>query len=198
MAVDEWLLRSGSEHPLLRIYEWQGDWVSLGYFQSLGEARSIFGEEPQYVRRWTGGGIVDHRSDTTYTLIIPRNVEVARLRGADSYCAIHQAVADCLGKQGVSCALTGEDSSSQSKACFQKPVRWDLVAPDGRKLAGAGQRRSREGVLHQGSVAGPPRVLKGLENSLAKDVQERSFDQVEELDNYVGKYSSDDWLSRIP
>ena len=33
MAVDECLLEELGEVPVLRIYDWAGDWVSLGYFQ---------------------------------------------------------------------------------------------------------------------------------------------------------------------
>jgi len=70
MAVDEWLTSQTAEGPILRIYDWDGDWVSLGYFQSLAEAQRLFGNEVSYVRRWTGGGIVDpkglylHAGDT--------------------------------------------------------------------------------------------------------------------------------------
>ena len=31
MAVDEWLTTQTAEGPILRIYDWDGDWVSLGY-----------------------------------------------------------------------------------------------------------------------------------------------------------------------
>ena len=39
-----------------------------------------------------------------------------------------------------------------SDFCFQQPVRYDLVDELGNKLAGAGQRRGKQGLLHQGSV----------------------------------------------
>ena len=36
--------------------------------------------------------------------------------------------------------------------CFVSPSRFDLVAPSGSKYAGAAQRRTRCGILHQGSI----------------------------------------------
>ncbi|MFT6596439.1 MAG: lipoate-protein ligase A, partial [Akkermansiaceae bacterium] len=50
MAVDEWLIQSVGEVPFLRIYSWDGDWVSLGYFQSLVDAKELFGKVSQLVR----------------------------------------------------------------------------------------------------------------------------------------------------
>ena len=105
MAIDEWLMRSVGETAVLRLYFWKGDWVSLGYFQSLAKARQIFGGEPNYVRRWTGGGIVDHRQDLNYTLAIPRSHPLARKRGSDSYCAIHGEIARCLAQGGIVLSL---------------------------------------------------------------------------------------------
>ena len=36
--------------------------------------------------------------------------------------------------------------------CFTAPSRFDVVADDGAKYAGAAQRRTRNGILHQGSI----------------------------------------------
>jgi lipoate-protein ligase A len=198
MATDEWLFRQGGEEPLLRLYEWAGDWVSLGYFQSLSEARVIFGGDLKYVRRWTGGGIVDHRADSTYTLVIPRSEELAGSRGSESYCAIHKAVAACLQGGGQACDLATEDSKSDSKACFERPVQWDLLATGGGKLAGAGQRRGREGILHQGSVAAPMEILAGLAACLAGEFEEVEFFNMSGLDELVRRYEQDEWLMRVP
>ena len=41
MAVDEVLFETLGDHPLLRFYDWDGGWVSLGYFQNLAEARPV-------------------------------------------------------------------------------------------------------------------------------------------------------------
>ena len=99
-------MKSGVKFPILRFYEWEGDWVSLGYFQSLKEARGAWGEGLSYVRRWTGGGIVDHRYDATYSLVIPGAEPLARLRGGESYCLIHRALQGVLLDGGV--ALFGD------------------------------------------------------------------------------------------
>jgi lipoate-protein ligase A len=85
-------------------------------------------------------------------------------------------------------------------ACFEKPVAWDLVDRQGRKLAGAGQRRTRRGLLHQGSVVvpGAPRSLfDDFARHLANEVEiVRRAPSGEELAALVEKFESRAWLER--
>jgi lipoate-protein ligase A len=153
MAVDEWLLETVTL-PVLRVYRWKGEWASLGYFGQLASARTVF-PGVSLVRRWTGGGMVDHRADWTYTLAIPQSERLAISRGAGSYREIHEILAKVLEREGVESSLSGGSEETGDALCFANPVTYDLLGPHGTKLAGAGQRRSRQGLLHQGSVAMP-------------------------------------------
>jgi lipoate-protein ligase A len=150
MAVDEWLLERAA-NPVLRIYRWDGDWGSVGYFGKLEEAKAqLSGLE--LVRRWTGGGIVDHRADWTYSLIVPRGCEVARMKGGESYRAIHEILLRVLRAEGADPGLSPSKGKSGG-LCFENPVEFDVMDSAGDKLAGAAQRRGKLGLLHQGSVA---------------------------------------------
>ncbi|QSR84243.1 biotin/lipoate A/B protein ligase family protein [Methylacidimicrobium sp. B4] len=149
MAVDEALLRS-SPHPLLRIYEWEEDAVSIGYFQPWEEAPA----GRPFVRRWTGGGLVDHAADLTYTVIVPRSHPVAHLSTLDAYRLFHAAVCQALLSLGCSAELATESDGGPSTRCFARPVRFDVMR-EGKKVAGGAQRRTREGLLHQGSILWP-------------------------------------------
>ncbi|GAA5121508.1 hypothetical protein GCM10023212_16860 [Luteolibacter yonseiensis] len=151
MAVDEWLLET-ARSPVLRVYEWSGDWASVGYFGRIAEARVAF-PGVDIVRRWTGGGMVDHRADWTYTLVAPQGEPLAGWRGAESYRRIHAVLAEVLTAEGIPARLGSGEGETGAALCFENPVNHDLLGADGRKLAGAGQRRSRTGLLHQGSVA---------------------------------------------
>ena len=193
MAIDEWLMTQLGEVPILRQYQWSGDWVSLGYFQSLRAAKMIFGSASKYVRRWTGGGVVDHRDDTTYSLMIPRSGQLASIVGSESYRQIHVSLARCLLDQGHSCELVSRDYAINSVVCFEKPVEWDLVC-QGKKIAGAGQRRTRQGILHQGSVAVQSPDLTKLAGYLAKEVVAWT-PQIEGGLN--PRYLSDAWTDRV-
>ncbi len=149
MAVDEALLRS-SPVPLLRIYAWEEAAVSIGYFQRWAEV-------PQgrpFVRRWTGGGLVDHAADLTYTAIVPRSHPVARLSTLEVYRLFHTAVCLALQSIGVSAQLAAESEAEPSARCFARPVRFDVMMA-GKKIAGGAQRHAREGLLHQGSILWP-------------------------------------------
>ena len=152
MAVDEWLLETASR-PVLRVYDWAGDWGSLGYFGKLEAARASL-PEVCWVRRWTGGGTVDHRADWTYTLVAPQNEPLVRWRGAESYRRIHEALVATLVDEGRMARLSTGTEETGAALCFENPVNHDVLDAAGAKLAGAGQRRSRQGLLHQGSVAG--------------------------------------------
>jgi lipoate-protein ligase A len=168
MAVDEWLLET-AEMPVLRVYDWAGDWASIGYFGKLAAARaSIPGVE--WVRRWTGGGTVDHRAGWTYTLVAPQGEPLASWRGAESYRRIHARLAETLVSEGIVAHLSTGTEETGAALCFENPVGHDLLGADGQKLAGAGQRRSRQGLLHQGSVAvvaGDEAVSRGRAEDLA-------------------------------
>ena len=148
MAVDETLLREVRE-PVLRIYEWDVAAVSLGYFQP----HALAGERP-FIRRYTGGGLVDHAHDATYTLVLPRAHPWMELSAPESYCHIHRGVQAALAACGIESELTPQAHAVESEACFMKPVKFDIVAGTG-KLSGAAQRRTREGLLHQGSILLP-------------------------------------------
>jgi lipoyl(octanoyl) transferase len=148
MAVDEALLREVRE-PVLRIYEWNVPAVSLGYFQHA----ALAGKRP-FIRRYTGGGLVDHARDVTYTLVLPRAHPWMELSMPESYCLIHEGVQAVLTACGIASQMTPAAPAIESEACFAKPVRFDLVA-GAQKLSGAAQRRTREGLLHQGSILLP-------------------------------------------
>lgn len=199
MAVDEWLLGS-REKPLLRIYGWDGKWGSLGYFGNLQEARdSMPGLE--WVRRWTGGGTVDHSEDWTYSLIVPKGHVVAELKGGESYRQIHEVLVRVLRDEvGAVSLSTGGGEGSGS--CFENPVEHDVEDGTGTKLAGAAQRRGKFGLLHQGSVlcAGGDSRLRGeiFTESLAKSWSEEEIfvDERRVAELVKRKYGAQNWLER--
>ncbi len=199
MAVDEWLLETTAV-PVLRIYQWLGDWASIGYFGKMAEARAAF-SGADWVRRWTGGGIVDHRADWTYTIVAPSSEPLANWRGAESYQRIHAALAAALRAEGITARLSNGAEETGAAACFKNPVNHDLIDSDRGKLAGAGQRRSRQGLLHQGSVAGReifPQRGKNFSDQLARKWEQFSFqpDPEDLARRTAARYSRPEWTER--
>jgi lipoyl(octanoyl) transferase len=203
MAVDEWLLET-ADTPVLRVYPWEGAWGSLGYFGKIAEARACFREIP-WVRRWTGGGLVDHRADWTYTVVAPQREALARARGAESYRSIHLALVGALRANGISTRLSAGNDETGAMLCFENPVSFDLLDQAGKKLAGAGQRRSKQGLLHQGSVSltleAPEKsrcLAESLATQLAVDWQEIALDpNPEDLARRVAaRYAREEWTTR--
>ena len=86
--------------------------------------------------------------------------------------------------------------------CFESAVEYDVEDGVGRKVAGAGQRRGREGLLHQGSVRnmggdGVGRVnvfAERLANVWAVEDVVVDEDVVGEL--VAGRYGMRGWLER--
>jgi len=170
MAVDESLLLH-IQDPVLRIYQWDCPAVSIGYFQPA----AIVPAGRPFVRRYTGGGLVDHACDLTYTLVLPREHPIAQAGTSASYCAIHRAISVALHDAGIPNALTPVALEGDPSACFAKPVAHDIIhPPTGRKLAGAAQRRNRHGVLHQGSILHPEPGVRPPECLVEKIITEVS------------------------
>ena len=166
MAVDEALLRH-VQTPLLRIYGWEMACVSIGYFQKAAVAPS----DRPFVRRYTGGGLVEHGWDLTYTLVLPADHPLTTAGTLPSYRSIHQAVAHALQECGVECRLATAEPQKDDPSCFLKPVPADVLDSSGNKLAGAAQRRTKQGCLHQGSILLPVEIPGNLPEKLAQSIQ---------------------------
>ena len=167
MAIDESLLRH-VQSPVLRIYAWDQPCVSIGYFQKSQVAPA---DRPM-VRRFTGGGLVEHGKDLTYTLVLPPTHPLTTSGTLASYQKIHSAISAALQKSGVPCQLATAHPKQDDPACFLKPVPADILNPQGNKLAGAAQRRTKQGCLHQGSILLPQTIPALLPDLLPSSLAE--------------------------
>jgi lipoate-protein ligase A len=149
MAIDEVLLTT-ARPAILRFYRWNAPSVSFGYFVRFAEAREIAGNRA-VVRRWTGGGIVPHGEDLTYSIMIGSKDDAFALPSKIIYQRVHLALGDALRENGIVAVLTETRAPKVSDACFANPVVSDVIE-SGHKIAGAAQRKTRSGLLHQGSI----------------------------------------------
>jgi lipoyl(octanoyl) transferase len=150
MALDEALLEI-THRPLLRVYRWAEPTVSFGYSLPVAPVRERFPALP-CVRRWTGGGIVEHFDDWTFALLVPSSEPLASERPVRAYQLIHSSVAAALSKIGCAARLAAPLDCANGLACFTFPSLHDVVGAGDRKLCGGAQRRTRRGFLHQGSI----------------------------------------------
>lgn len=163
MAIDEALVRR-MESPLLRCYQWGAPEITLGFFTPISQVASR--TEP-VTRRWTGGGLVEHGEDLTFSLIIPRSFLSRECRAADRYRSIHEALVAALrdiGTDWFEAQPSPSENRTMSGHCFHSPVSWDVIdTRNGAKIVGGAQRLLRSGLLHQGS-ARLPASLRGLDH----------------------------------
>jgi lipoate-protein ligase A len=149
MAIDEALLQSATI-PSLRLYRWDHPALSFGYFGKFGDV-TIHANERDLVRRWTGGGIVLHGDDLTYSIVIPAGDTAFAHSTMLIYERVHEAIQKALIASGKRAELAKEQSAKISESCFANPVRADVLV-NGEKVAGAAQRKTRAGLLQQGSI----------------------------------------------
>jgi len=207
MAIDEVLLENIAELgcPLIRIYDWDRPAVSIGYSQDYEAA-----PEKGYsiVRRKTGGGVVFHTNDLTYTAVIPPDDAICSLNRNESYRIFHEALLQAFEIMGIPAKLHHEkleDVDRRVMKCFVSPAKFDIISNTG-KHAGAAQRRGRTGLLHQGSILMDdlPCSKPGLTTALIRalqikfNIEFKSFKPDDSLlksasELVQNKYDTDEW-----
>jgi lipoate-protein ligase A len=152
MAVDAALLESAAslEAPVLRFYAWKEPAATFGYSQDAGAVAAMTPLRP-LVRRPTGGGLVPHDADWTYSLVVPVCDPWYALNAKESYQRVHEWMRDAFAATRVGTELSPCCAKEAPGRCFAGPERHDLMFA-GRKIAGAAQRRTRNGLLIQGSI----------------------------------------------
>ena len=199
MAIDEALL-SDAAVPVLRFYRWRRSSLSFGYFGHYAEvAGQANGRD--IVRRWTGGGIVPHGDDVTYSVIIPALHPLFERSSPEIYSALHDAIRRALDANGLTTTLATSAAPKISENCFANAVRADVMS-GARKIAGAAHRRTRTGLLHQGSIQ-QPNLPDRFRNDLAQmlcDAGEQKTLSPELLERAQriaqAKYGTAEWMKR--
>lgn len=209
MALDEALLESAPEtnRPVLRFYGWKQRAASFGYFQKISEIERATRLRP-LVRRPTGGGLVPHDNDWTYSVVVPPGHAWYGLRAAASYERMHRWIQSALTTLEVTTELAPIGRNEVPGQCFAGYEKSDLLW-FGKKIAGAAQRRTRNGLLIQGSIQPQPSGLARAQwQSVMCSSAERealvSWEQFEPLPELLNvaaklvaeKYSRDEYNRR--
>ena len=155
MAWDESLLESAPQlgRPVLRFYGWKELAATFGYFQKFAEVEHMTQLRPM-IRRPTGGGLVPHDADWTYSLAFPHGDPWHKLRAVESYRRVHEWVQAAFQRLGTVTELAPGCRKEAPGQCFIRAEQFDVLLAS-RKIAGAAQRRTRDGLLIQGSIQPP-------------------------------------------
>lgn len=164
MELDQRLLNEIQPHtpPLLHLYDWKAPSATYGYFTNPADFLSLQAIHSQgltLARRPTGGGIIFHLYDFAFSLIMPITYSEVTLNTLDNYHFVNGYVAKAiqlfsggtLTTQLLPTEMPSLDSSSQH-FCMAKPTKYDIIV-EGRKVGGGAQRRTKQGLLHQGSIS---------------------------------------------
>lgn len=208
MAVDEYLTqtleandRSKAQQKkvqgVLRTYDWAEPVISFGYFDRVKAVREGYPAMP-LMRRWTGGGRVEHRGDFPFSLVIPGNFSPGNVRKI--YHWIHSRVLQALQEVKISGDLKSGNESGAD--CFQSPVESDIIlTPTGekeKKIVGGAMRRLRHGILYQGTIQ-QVALPQGFAAILAKhigciDTWESPLDEENIASLVTDRYGKSEWL----
>ncbi len=163
MAVDEALLNTyeeGSSKPILRIYGWRKAAFSFGYSQDpaalfhldLCEQKGV-----PVVRRPTGGGIIFHNDDVTYSIIISQGDLQENLNVKGALRKITLFLTRAYQDLGVRACFAIESGKKVKQLhaiadfCFSRNEDYDILIK-GKKIGGNAQKRKKRLILQHGSI----------------------------------------------
>jgi lipoate-protein ligase A len=164
MRLDGELLEKADlfPRPILHLYDWSGDSATHGYFTDPCEFLNVENAKKlglSLARRPTGGGIVFHIWDMAFSVLVPSHCPEFSTHTLQNYAFINHAVLAAIKEfldPSPSLSLTSDDFSPLDSDCMHfcmaKPTQYDVMW-EGRKLAGAAQRKTKKGFLHQGTIA---------------------------------------------
>ncbi len=213
MAVDEALARSRPEEFCLRFFRWKGVGATFGYAQRIREVEKALppGVETSFTRRPTGGGIVPHFNDLTFSCIYP---DKGVLSPAIHYQRLHSAIQAALCEAGWEARLSDSEGGHAphgpegASRCFEKPVALDVLSGNSKILGGA-IRRYGNTVLYQGSLQIPgvrdraPELEELIQRHLGAEwglqwTAQALADSIQaEASTLENRYRSAEWIRKI-
>jgi lipoate---protein ligase len=160
MSKDAALLQELSEDPILHLYDWKEPSVTFGHF--IQPEKHIHLETAQELgislaKRPTGGGIVFHIWDYAFSFLMPATHPFFSDKPLENYRFVNEIVLGVMEEYlsftaniiPESFPIFAEDCQN---FCMARPTQYDVVYQQ-KKIAGAAQRRTKKGYLHQGTIS---------------------------------------------
>jgi len=166
----------------VRLYRWFPSTLSLGYGNDPDVVDWEFCEEwnVDVTRRPTGGGAIYHDTagDVAYSIVAPADEVPSDV--TDCYREFLRPVLAAFEAVGVDVDFAEEGKPGLwDPACYLLPLdpAHDLVGPDGRKIAGNAQYRTRDAVVQHGSLTFDVNAERHLDCFADPPVTPEAFEQ---------------------
>jgi len=173
MAIDEALFRCfdpAVSPPVLRLYGWQPPALSLGRFQKARDDLDLdrcLADKLTVLRRITGGGVIYHADELTYSLVCSPRQFPSASSVKDSFRVLTSFLLEFYRALGLPAGYAVDQASpgvrlgERTPLCFAGKESYDILV-HGRKIGGNAQRRSREIIFQHGSIPLHDRLSEGL------------------------------------
>lgn len=157
MAIDRVLFDSFSQTkvPFFRVYSWEKSFTFgiSDEITKLKEKKELIPYQDNYAKRMTGGGILFHGHDISYSLTIPSSF-MKGLSVKESYEKICQFLLHFYANLGLESSYAKDDTTvykSKNAFCQLGFEDYDILI-DGKKMGGNAQRRTKESIFQHGSI----------------------------------------------
>jgi lipoyl(octanoyl) transferase len=173
MALDEALLGCFDPQscpPVLRLYGWEPPALSVGRYQDAAAALDLdlcAADGVSVVRRMTGGGIIYHARELTYSIVCAPEHIGETVGVKDGFRLLCSFLLGTYQRLGLDSAFAtdrnhaGAQLGQRTAFCFAGKEEFDVLV-NGRKIGGNAQRRLRGAILQHGSIPLESRVQQGL------------------------------------
>ncbi len=155
MQKDKALLEEfkSTYRPIFRVYEWE-DSFTYGVSQKLESMQHLVKQTQNHAQRMTGGGILFHGNDISYSLIIPISY-VENLSVKKSYEVICSFLMTFYRSLGLTPSYAKDLETInliKNDYCKQGFEPYDIVI-NGKKIGGNAQRRTKVAIFQHGSIS---------------------------------------------
>lgn len=193
MAIDEALLacfKPGFSIPVLRLYAWEPAAFSCGRFQKEEEIIDLEScriDSIPVVKRITGGGVIYHAEELTYSLVCPAEAIPDSRSVKAAFFHLTAFLLDFYSSLGLSPLYAaehyrdGRPLGERTALCFAGTESCDILIR-GKKIGGNAQRRLKETIFQHGSIPLRQMAAKGVPYLMEKrsDLQEKTTSLAEE------------------
>lgn len=163
MAIDEALLSCfvpEESSPLLRFYGWSPPAFSCGRFQKPEEILNTelcLRDGVQVVKRITGGGVIYHANELTYSLVCPTDLLADAQNVKAAFFKLTSFLLSFYKKLGLDPVYAAEHFTEEkvlgerTALCFAGVESCDILI-NGKKIGGNAQRRLKKVIFQHGSI----------------------------------------------